>query len=436
MIQDHHTTNVASPSEMRNYPRTGARQRGDVVVADSIQAVVDALATRLGRSVAVDDPAIRLIAASRHFGDEDTLRVRSVLDRQIAPELQRHLLATGITEWTQPTILNSDGVFDFAPRLCCPIRCNDILLGYVWLIESADTIEGVAPNLNALVQEAADTIGVLLYRKMLLRERERSQAESSLRLLLSPDREDRVRAVTEIEEDSLLASTGHTTVLVAEVDQNPGQDGTVAMEAAADHIERRLPPRSVLSFARGRRLVVLVSGSRPLNDSTAQEIAAQLRSRFVQLTASAPLRCAVGIGGHAKGLEGAADSYRQATTAARAALLLPMFGDVTSWTALGPFALLLRIDFDQLTKDLPLPGVRELLADTEKQILVESLEEFLDRAGDSSRTAAALHVHRTTLYHRLKRVESVTGLDLDNGLDRLTLHLALKLSRLNPARPA
>ena len=59
MIQDHHTTNVASPSEMRNYPRTGARQRGDVVVADSIQAVVDALATRLGRSVAVDDPAIR-----------------------------------------------------------------------------------------------------------------------------------------------------------------------------------------------------------------------------------------------------------------------------------------------------------------------------------------------------------------------------------------
>ncbi|MFD5123601.1 PucR family transcriptional regulator [Streptomyces sp. NPDC058385] len=406
------------------------------MVVDSIQAVVDALATRLGRSVAVDDPAIKLIAASRHFGDEDPLRVRSVLDRQISPELQQRLLATGITDWTEPEILNGDGKFDFAPRLCCPIRCNDILLGYLWLIESVDTIDEVAPNLIALVQEAADTVAVLLYRKMLLHERERSQAESSLRLLLSPDHEDRARAITEIEEDSLLASTAHTTVLVAEIDQNPGEDGTVALKAAAEYIERRFPPRSVLTFVRGRRLVMLVSGARPLNETTAQELATQLHSRFVQLTTSTPFRCAVGIGGNTKGLEGAAESHRQATAAARAALLLPMFGDVTSWAALGPFALLLRIDFDQLTDDLPFPGVRELLADPDKQILVESLEEFLDRAGDAGRASAALHVHRTTLYHRLKRVEAVTGLDLGNGLDRLTLHLALKLSRLNPARPA
>ncbi|ATL88513.1 PucR family transcriptional regulator [Streptomyces malaysiensis] len=406
------------------------------MVGDGIQAVVDALATRLGRSVAVDDPAIRLIAASRHFGDEDALRVRSVLDRQIPAELQQQVLASGISDWTGPGILNGDGQYDFAPRLCCPVRCNGILLGFLWLIESVGTIDDVAPGLIALVEEAADAIAVLLYRKMLLHERERSQAESSLRLLLSPDREDRARAVTEIEEDSLLASTAHTAVLVAEIDRNPGEDATVALEAAAEYVERRLTPRSVLGFVRGRRLVLLVSGARPLGDQAARELAAQLRDRFFQLADSARYRCAVGVGGDAQGLEGAADSYRQATTAARAALLLPMFGDVTSWASLGPFALLLRIDLDQLTEDLPFPGVRDLLADPEQQILVSSLEEFLDRAGDVSRTAAALHVHRTTLYHRLKRVEVITGLDLDNGLDRLTLHLALKLSRLSPGRPS
>ena len=107
---------------------------------------------------------------------------------------------------------------------------------------------------------------------------------------------------------------------------------------------------------------------------------------------------------------------------------------MTSWDSLGPFALLLRIDLEQLTEDLPFPGVRELLADSEQQTLVASLEEFLDRAGDAGGTAAALHIHRTTLYHRLKRVEAVTGLNIDDGLDRLTLHLSLKLNRLNPAR--
>ncbi|MFJ6900735.1 PucR family transcriptional regulator [Streptomyces hokutonensis] len=404
------------------------------MVGDGIQAVVDALAMRLGRSVAVDDPAIRLIAASRHFGDEDALRVRSVLDRQIPTEVQQQVLASGITDWTGPGILNGDERYDFAPRLCCPVRCNGMLLGFLWLIESVDTIDDVAPDLLALVEEAAGTIAVILYRKMLLHERERSQAESSLRLLLSPDQEDRARAVTEIEEDSLLASTAHIAVLVAEIDRNPEEDGTVALEAAAEYVERRLTPRSMLSFVRGRRLVMLVSGARPLGDKSARELSSQLRDRFFQLADSARYRCAVGIGGNTQGLEGAADSYRQATTAARAALLLPMFGDVTSWASLGPFALLLRIDFDQLTEDLPFPGVRELLADPEQQVLVSSLEEFLDRAGDASRTAAALHIHRTTLYHRLKRVEAITGLDLDSGLDRLTLHLALKLSRLNSGR--
>jgi len=43
------------------------------------------------------------------------------------------------------------------------------------------------------------------------------------------------------------------------------------------------------------------------------------------------------------------------------------------------------------------------------------------------RTAAALAIHRQTLYYRLGRIEQLTGLDLGDGGDRLTLHLALRL---------
>jgi sugar diacid utilization regulator len=427
---------LVQTGEIGDDGRPGSRLRGGTMVGDGIQAVVDALATRLGRSVAVDDPAIRLIAASRHFGDEDALRVRSVLDRKIASELQHRLLARGIAEWTEPHILTSDTWVEFAPRLCCPIRCNGVLLGFLWLIETVERVEDVDRDALALAQEAADAIAVILYRTMLLHERERSQAEASLRLLLSPDREDRERAIEEIEEESLLACPDHTTVLVAEVDGDPGEDGEVALKAAAEHVERALPPRSALTFVRRRRIVVLIAGARPLSEKIARDLAERLSSRFRQLAPAARCRLTVGIGGTAQGLAGAADSHRQATTAVRAALLLPMFGDVTSWGSLGPFALLLRIDFDQLTEDLPFPGVRDLLADPEQRILVESLEEFLDRAGDSGATAAALHVHRTTLYHRLKRVEAVTGLSLDDGLDRLTLHLSLKLSRIGSTRPS
>nr|WP_086773530.1 helix-turn-helix domain-containing protein [Streptomyces bobili] len=57
-------------------------------------------------------------------------------------------------------------------------------------------------------------------------------------------------------------------------------------------------------------------------------------------------------------------------------------------------------------------------------------ERYLDRAGQAGRVAAELGIHRQTLYYRLSRVEQLTGLDLDEGEDRLLLHMALKARRL------
>jgi DNA-binding PucR family transcriptional regulator len=62
--------------------------------------------------------------------------------------------------------------------------------------------------------------------------------------------------------------------------------------------------------------------------------------------------------------------------------------------------------------------------------LVETLEAYLDRAGDAQAAAAALFIHRTTLYHRLRRIERVAEVDLHDGDDRLLLHMALRLRAL------
>jgi DNA-binding PucR family transcriptional regulator len=46
-------------------------------------------------------------------------------------------------------------------------------------------------------------------------------------------------------------------------------------------------------------------------------------------------------------------------------------------------------------------------------------------------TAAALNLHRSGVYYRLRRAEELTGLDLDRGDDRLLAHLALRLAALS-----
>jgi DNA-binding PucR family transcriptional regulator len=79
------------------------------------------------------------------------------------------------------------------------------------------------------------------------------------------------------------------------------------------------------------------------------------------------------------------------------------------------------------------PSLQALVERDDRGALLETAEVYLDHAGDVRRAAQALHVHRTTLYYRLQRVEEVTGLDLQNGVDRLSLHLGIKLIRLRGA---
>ncbi|WP_028921342.1 PucR family transcriptional regulator [Pseudonocardia acaciae] len=391
---------------------------------DDIQPIVDALATRLGRSVAVDDPSIRLIAASRHFGDEDAIRIRSVLDREVPPNIQRWVLGQ-VAGWTRPGVLPANEGLGLRARVCAPVRCNGMHLGYLWLIDRDGETAGAD---LAAAGEAADAVGLALYRRMLVRERERSREEATLRLLLSPEAEDRRAAIDDVRDSRLVADASHVVLLIAEIEDDGGEEAAVALEAAVDELRRAVPPRSTLALVQRRRAVVaLVTGS---GERRGLVLAERLRSRFAELTFRRH-RCVVGLSGGHEGLDSLVTCHREASTAVRAARFLPMFGQVASWAALGPFALLLRVDFDELARELPFPGLRELLADDRHASLVATAEEFLDRAGDVNATARALHVHRTTLYHRLKRIEAVTGLSLQDGLDRLTLHLALKLSALS-----
>ncbi|WP_143652235.1 CdaR family transcriptional regulator, partial [Streptomyces sp. 13-12-16] len=118
-------------------------------------------------------------------------------------------------------------------------------------------------------------------------------------------------------------------------------------------------------------------------------------------------------------------AWEEASAAARAALAEPRLGPVAPWTSIGPFRLLTALP-PGAAHD---PVVGPLLSPAQAE-LARTAEVYLDRAGQAGRTAAELGIHRQTLYYRLSRIEQLTGLDLDDGEDRLLLHMALKAARL------
>jgi PucR C-terminal helix-turn-helix domain len=102
-----------------------------------------------------------------------------------------------------------------------------------------------------------------------------------------------------------------------------------------------------------------------------------------------------------------------------------------TWPALGSWHLVVAAPDDLAVGDLH-PGAETLLALPRRE-LAETARAVLDAGGDVARAAAALHVHRTTLYYRLDRIRALTGVDLKDGGDRDDLRAALRLAAFRAA---
>ncbi|PXY23352.1 PucR family transcriptional regulator [Prauserella endophytica] len=405
-------------------------------MADDLQDIVDNLAERLQRSVAIDDPNIRLLAASRHFGDEDASRVSSVLNRSVAPQLCEQILAQGIAQWTTPgrVIVPLEGTL---PRLCIPIRCAGLLLGYLWLIDPDSTL---GDRDQDIAREAAERAGVVLYRQLIVHERSRARHEAILRELVATDRAIRSQAVDDLRAEQLFPTTGMYFQVLGM--QHQGPDGiaapqTVAMEAAVEDAQswmsqRSAAPACALMATNKSRAWLMLAQPQPPSRRELDTICSRLTARFDRLTQDG-VQLVLGIGGLAHRVEDIVESYRQAFLAVRAAQLVPSIGPVARWGALGPYQLLLRMPTEDLLAAAQVPALVTLDKEDGHRGLVATLEAFLDNAGDVARTARNLNVHRATLYHRLKRIEQLTGCELSRGDDRLTLHLGLKLRALAAA---
>ena len=131
---------------------------------------------------------------------------------------------------------------------------------------------------------------------------------------------------------------------------------------------------------------------------------------------SLPAGSTAGVSAVRRGVDDLAAQWREAGAAARIAAAVPRYSPVAHWAELGAWRLV-----SELTG--PDPAVLPLLAEP---LLAETAEVFLDCAGSAARAAAALTVHRQTLYYRLSRIAALTGLDLADGQDRLLLHASLE----------
>lgn len=205
-----------------------------------------------------------------------------------------------------------------------------------------------------------------------------------------------------------------------------GKAGTSsALESA---IEQELSRRRARALCRGwedRAALLYTAPSGEAQRAEIQELVAAVASRL-----DGPL--SVGVARPARAAESIPEAYKEAQGALGLGTRLFGPGRVTYYADLGLYRLLLTMQ-----------GTTELGAFYEETLgrllesdrrgsgeLMRTLEAYF--AGRASPTEAAerLHVHRNTLLYRLRRIQTITGLDLEDPETRLALHLALRVGQV------
>ncbi|MEU5409211.1 PucR family transcriptional regulator [Nocardia asteroides] len=389
----------------------------DLLAPDTdLFGLAQVVARETGGMVSIEDPHSHVLAYSASDAAADRLRIQSILGREGPADYLRILREWGVFD----RVRRSDEVvdvpehpeLDIRRRLVVGIRRGDParMLGTIWLQQGDRPLR---PDAAQVLRGASAVAARIIARGL-----DAPSTEALLVRRLFGAHGDGVD-VPSVAAALNLPTTGPAAVIgFARVGPDPGpvpSSGLIRLHASAFRDDS-------VTEAIGDRVYVLLPSyhSERGVGSWARELVAQLeqaRGLLVRAAVAAPVAGLTAVAGARAEVDrvldspAAASGSRVATLAeARTAVLLAEI-----------------VDLVRARPDLHDPRLAALDAyDREHSAQLRvSVREYLRVHGEVSVAAAALRVHPNTLRYRLRRVETVLGIDLGDPADRLLLELQL-----------
>lgn len=376
-----------------------------------LQEIVDESARLLQSATVLEDRCFNLLAYAAQPSEVDAVRRDSILQRRSAPAVRAWFEGFGIAESRQPLRTPADPAAGLQARICFPARCGDATYGYLWALDDETPLDHPAvARVNQLAGEAAVYLAQI--------GRQRSDVSLAVADLVGADADRAAAAADRLIERGLLDRHAPMTVVV--ISESEG-----SLPRVAPSLWGR-PRQLLVDVGPGGAVAVVPLRSATGVTEATEAAAAVLEVYGAELPADWAGRLSAGVGHPRTSVSEMHRCWLEARTAARIAGT-SQSGPVAAWDDLGPYRLLERMPAAQLSA-IVLDGPIRRLLDAGDPDLVRTVEVFLDSAGNVGEAAAALHVHRQTLYYRLGKVETITGLRLSSGRDRVRLHLGLMLA--------
>lgn len=371
----------------------------------ALQSVVDDLARRLGRPIAVEDRRWNLLAYSAHVVEPDRARRDSILRRSPTAEVVEYLESLNLSSATRPTEVPPIDELQMAARTCLTLRSHGHVLGYLWIVNGERGLDAAE---LAVAAEAADQAAASIWSDRLMDSGQRQRRAELLRALLRGG--DLVEAAIAATDE--LGWPRHVRCAVALV---------AAPSDVSFRAERHWQFGEMLTGSWfGATAIVAPLG---LHAASA-DLAAAVRAAGAEHIA---------VGGVVESLAGVPDSLRQAKTALLVSEADPGSGGSVTYEDLQPGWRQVAELWQQAGEPPAPPFIGALERHRQAPELLATLEAYVESDHDLTAVAAQLHVHRASLYRRIARIEEITKLDLGTSDGRLAAQTGLRMWRLSSA---
>jgi hypothetical protein len=297
-------------------------------IGPHVQSIVDVLAQSLDRAVLLDDESLTPITHSRQFGELDEVRMYSLLQRGIRPEVKAKFYSYGIGRATEAFWTPALPEHGMMSRFCVPICSAKERFGYLWVLDPERSLSNDSQQLAR--QAGRNLQAVLDRRNAALRADESAQQALLARLLENGAGESSELLLQELHEKDIAQPDSRVSVFAFEPD----------FATPCDPVERALSLRLRLAAAEPSHRWFALAGQR-----TALIAVSRAEARIDVLRVSPAVadeidatygkRPAIGWSGDRLPISQAAQAFRNA----RLALTLAEIGlsnkNVAVWTELG-----------------------------------------------------------------------------------------------------
>jgi len=167
-------------------------------------------------------------------------------------------------------------------------------------------------------------------------------------------------------------------------------------------------------------------------DPNAARLKTWLRDLSRQMRSEQNVRLSIGIGNTCQSISDYRRGFAEASEALQMGQNLHREGGVTHFNDLGVYRYLYKIARMDDLRDMYQDQVGRIANyDRRKGTdLLDTLETYLECAGNLTKTSGQLFVHRNTLIQRLERLQSLCDIDLQERSNWLTLQVAIKVYKL------